>query len=278
MKKVGIGVSVILTACLLITYPATAQVLPGSRVEFIIPPPPMQGVRQVQAVLHRGDGLEYIATAAPNSDSCVILRFTDIAPGEWTASVFATGEGGKMLYLARQTIQVQVGQDREEHVRLEQFQEGRTVVVASWEGTPVYLSDLTPSQSRNIMGGVGRDATYWGQPIILNGVRYAKAVVTHPDVEPGFVEYVLDGHYSRFMARAAILDDALEGGLDDGNATFSVEVDGRRIYTQVLEVRGRQWEDIDLDIKGGRVLRLCIDNANGTTWSDHAAWLEARVF
>lgn len=34
---------------------------------------------------------------------------------------------------------------------------------------------------------------------------------------------------------------------------------------------------VEVDVRGARVLRLGISNGDGKTWSDHAAWINARL-
>jgi hypothetical protein len=143
---------------------------------------------------------------------------------------------------------------------------------------PVYLSDLKETTTFNIMQGVGHDSATWGYPLRVSGVVYQKGIVTHPDRSPGYVEYALDERYSYFKAMIAMLDDCSAGGPYNGNAVFTVEVDGRRVFTSpMLEWDQRNSMGVEVDVRGARVLRLGISNGDGKTWSDHAAWINARL-
>ncbi|MBI4429740.1 MAG: NPCBM/NEW2 domain-containing protein [Ignavibacteriales bacterium] len=115
----------------------------------------------------------------------------------------------------------------------------------------VYLSDLKENSVYNIHGGLGRDATYWGFPIQVDGVRYPKAIVTHPGDFPGFVEYDLNNKYSKFAALIALLDDSGENGAYHGNAVFEVELDGRKVFrSRVLQWGRNSSQNIELDVRG----------------------------
>ncbi len=143
---------------------------------------------------------------------------------------------------------------------------------------PVYLSDLKELAISDIMSGLGRDSANWGYPLRVNGVVYKKGIVTHPDLRPGYVEYALDERYSSFKAMIAMLDDCSAGGQYNGNAVFTVQIDGREVFrSPMLEWDQQNMLNVEVDIRGGRVLRLGVSNGNGRTWSDHAAWISARL-
>jgi hypothetical protein len=143
---------------------------------------------------------------------------------------------------------------------------------------PVYLSDLKELAVYNIMSGVGRDSGYWGGPLQLDGVVYKKGIVTHPDDSPGYVDYTLDERYSYFKATIAMMDDcSLANDPNNGNAVFTVQLDGREVFrSPMLQWNQRNKMEVDIPVRGAQVMRLGISNGNGRKWSDHAAWINAR--
>lgn len=143
---------------------------------------------------------------------------------------------------------------------------------------PVYLSDLKELAIFNIMNGIGHDSANWGYPLRVSGVVYRKGIVTHPELSPGYVEYTLNEQYSYFRAMIAMLDDCSAGGRYNGNAVFTVQIDGREVFkSPMLEWDQLNKMDVEVDVRGARVLKLGISDGDGKTWSDHAAWINARV-
>lgn len=151
-------------------------------------------------------------------------------------------------------------------------------VTTGKNAVPQYLSDLKELYVYNIYSGLGHDSANWGSKLVVNGVRYRKGIVTHPDLSPGYVEYLLDGRYSSFKAMVAMLDDCSLGDPTNGNAVFTVELDGRQAFrSPMLQWNQLNSMDVDVDVRGARVMRLGISNGNGRNWSDHAAWINARL-
>jgi hypothetical protein len=141
----------------------------------------------------------------------------------------------------------------------------------------VYLSDLPESNSGNIQGGLGKDRPHWQSELIIGGRKYAKGLVTHPKAENGswaFVEYALDGSYSRFRATLGSAED--HGRYGKGTMNYGIVIDGRRVVGGAFPVAPAV-KEIDLDIGGAKTLRLEVDNGYDGNNSDHAAWGEARL-
>ncbi len=145
------------------------------------------------------------------------------------------------------------------------------------ESNTVYLSDLQESSSGNVHGGLGKDRPYWQSELILADKRFSKGIVTHPMAENGrraFVEYNLNGQYSYFRATLGSAQD--HGNYGKGTMNYSVLVDGKAMECGPFPVPPSTRE-INVDIRGARMLRLEVDNGYDGNNSDHAAWGNARL-
>jgi NPCBM/NEW2 domain len=151
-------------------------------------------------------------------------------------------------------------------------------------GNAVYLSDRQ-EESSFVHGGLRKDTNYYGEPLVMNGVAYAKSLQTHVEVsgEGNHSEVIYDltkltPARHTFRATVGVSDEA--GG---GSVTFAVQVqtepNGPWVTRyQSLTVRGNQEPlGLQVDVSGARKLRLyCTDAGDGIS-SDHATWAEARL-
>lgn len=143
-------------------------------------------------------------------------------------------------------------------------------------GSDVYLSDMTESRSGDIHGGLGKDKPYWAPELVIGGRRYNKGIVTHPEASSAhaFVEYTLNGGFSRFTATLGSASD--RGNYGNGTMNYYIYVDGRAVEQGHFPPPPATRE-INVPVQGGQTLRLEVDNGGDGNNADHAAWGDARL-
>ncbi|MFD8146411.1 sulfatase-like hydrolase/transferase [Streptomyces sp. NPDC059708] len=142
-----------------------------------------------------------------------------------------------------------------------------------------YLSDLTWISATNGWGPVERDASNGknaagdGPPISFGGTSYPKGLGVHA---PSDIAYHLGGSAVRFTALVGI-DDFSARQSTLGATRAKVYGDGRPLLTTPVLTAAGGPVTVDLDVRGVRVLRLVVEDANDRTSFDHTSWALARV-
>ncbi len=145
----------------------------------------------------------------------------------------------------------------------------------------VWLSDLKPLQVFS-HGGLKLDVDYLGDELSIDGTRFEKGVLIHPESGPEkpYAEVVYDlrpqADKRRFVALIGLEDSATAGSV-----TFAVELfrDGQwqRVFDSPVMTRQSGLAEVRVELAGAERLRLyCGDGGNGIG-SDHAAWGAARL-
>ncbi|MFB7940983.1 sulfatase-like hydrolase/transferase [Streptomyces sp. NPDC056049] len=142
-----------------------------------------------------------------------------------------------------------------------------------------YLSDLPWISAVNGWGPVERDASNGknaagdGTPIAFGGTTYAKGLGVHAYSS---VSYHLGGVADRFTALVGIDDfSARQSALGATRAT--VHGDGRVLATTGVLTAAGGPVPLDVDVRGVRVLRLEVSDANDRTSFDHTSWARAHI-
>ncbi|MFF2198808.1 NPCBM/NEW2 domain-containing protein, partial [Streptomyces sp. NPDC058157] len=142
-----------------------------------------------------------------------------------------------------------------------------------------YLSDLAWISATNGWGPVERDASNGknaagdGPPISFGGTTYPKGLGVHA---PSEIAYHLGGTAVRFTALVGIDDfSARQSAL--GATRAKVYGDGRPLLTTPTLTAAGGPVAVDLDVRGVRVLRLVVEDANDRSSFDHTSWALARV-
>ncbi|MGE7386423.1 NPCBM/NEW2 domain-containing protein [Streptomyces sp. NPDC004126] len=142
-----------------------------------------------------------------------------------------------------------------------------------------YLSDLAWISAANGWGPVERDASNGrnaagdGPPISFGGTAYPKGLGVHA---PSDIAYHLGGAAVRLTSLVGI-DDCSAKQSTAGATRAKVYGDGRLLLTTPVLTAAGGPVAVDLDVRGVRVLRLVVEDANDRTSFDHTSWALARV-
>ncbi|MFE6780719.1 sulfatase-like hydrolase/transferase [Streptomyces sp. NPDC057680] len=142
-----------------------------------------------------------------------------------------------------------------------------------------YLSDLTWIRAVNGWGPVERDTSNGknaggdGTPIAFGGTTYAKGLGVHAHSD---VAFHLGGVGDRFTALVGI-DDFSARQSSAGATRATVYGDDRVLFTSPVLTAAGGPVPVDVDVRGVRVLRLEVADADARTSFDHTSWALARV-
>ncbi|MFF9196331.1 NPCBM/NEW2 domain-containing protein [Streptomyces sp. NPDC014779] len=140
---------------------------------------------------------------------------------------------------------------------------------------PAWASDLVWLKSTNGWGPPERDRSNGesgaadGHTLTLAGTTYAKGIGAHADSD---IEVYLGGRCTRFTADVGI-DDEINGY---GEVAFSLEADGRVLWTSPKLTGASATVPVDVDVTGARHAHLRITDTNGSKSGDHGDWAGAR--
>ncbi|MEU8528246.1 NPCBM/NEW2 domain-containing protein [Streptomyces sp. NPDC048629] len=138
-----------------------------------------------------------------------------------------------------------------------------------------WASDLVWLRSTNGWGPPERDrsngesAAGDGRTLTLAGKTYDKGIGAHADSD---IEVYLGGRCTRLTADVGI-DDEINGY---GEVAFSVEADGKVLWTSPKVTGASATVPVDVDLTGARHVHLRITDTNGSKSGDHGDWAAAR--
>ncbi|MFE7596154.1 sulfatase-like hydrolase/transferase [Streptomyces sp. NPDC057494] len=142
-----------------------------------------------------------------------------------------------------------------------------------------YLSDLPWISAVNGWGPVERDTSNGknaagdGTPIAFGGTTYPKGLGVHAYSD---IAFHLGGAGNRFTALVGI-DDFSARQSSAGATRATVYGDDRVLLTTPTLTAAGGPVPVDVDVRGVRVLRLEVTDANAKTSFDHTSWALARV-
>jgi alpha-galactosidase len=126
-----------------------------------------------------------------------------------------------------------------------------------------YLSDLPPLDARSDFSTFRRDRNYYGGPLKIHGVTYAKGLWANANAT---ADYYLDANCSRLTADLGIDDsDAGTGSID-----YQLFADGTKVYDSGQVTNTTPTLHVDQDMTGVKVLRLVITDAGDGINYDNA--------
>ncbi|UKY49177.1 NPCBM/NEW2 domain-containing protein [Streptomyces inhibens] len=108
-----------------------------------------------------------------------------------------------------------------------------------------------------------------GHPLTLAGKTYAKGIGTHANSD---IEFFAGGRCTSFTADAGIDDEIA----DYGAVTFSVEADGKVLWTSPRLTGKSAPVAVDVPLGGARHVRLKVTDTDGKKSGDHGDWAGAR--
>lgn len=138
-----------------------------------------------------------------------------------------------------------------------------------------WASDLEWLSQANGYGPAERDRSNGesgaadGHPLTLAGKTYGKGIGTHADSD---LEFFTGGRCTSFTADAGIDDEIA----DYGQAAFSVEGDGKVLWTSPKMTGTSAPVAVDVPLGGVRHVRLKVTDTDGKKSGDHGDWAGAR--
>ncbi|MGW1000258.1 NPCBM/NEW2 domain-containing protein [Streptomyces sp. NPDC002520] len=138
-----------------------------------------------------------------------------------------------------------------------------------------WASDLVWLKSTNGWGPPERDRSngesgaHDGHTLTLAGKTYDKGIGAHADSD---IEVYLGGRCTRFTTDVGI-DDEINGY---GEVAFSVEADGKVLWTSPKVTGASATVPADVDVTGARHVRLRVTDTNNSKTGDHGDWAAAR--
>ncbi|PBC81490.1 MULTISPECIES: NPCBM/NEW2 domain-containing protein [unclassified Streptomyces] len=138
-----------------------------------------------------------------------------------------------------------------------------------------WASDLEWLSQTNGYGPAERDRSNGesgaadGHPLTLAGKTYGKGIGTHADSD---LEFFTGGRCTSFTADAGIDDEIA----DYGQVAFSVEGDGKVLWTSPKLTGTSAPVAVDVPLGGVRHVRLKVTDTDGKKSGDHGDWAGAR--
>jgi alpha-galactosidase len=133
----------------------------------------------------------------------------------------------------------------------------------------VRLTDLDLSKMRQGWGKPQINRSIREQPLAIAGQKFTNGVGTHAS---SLLYIDLAGGTDRFQAAVGV-DDAANG---PATIDFKILGDGRKLFESGLMKPGDKAKEIDLDLKGIKMLLLLVGDGGDGVNFDHANWAEAR--
>ncbi len=137
-----------------------------------------------------------------------------------------------------------------------------------------YLSTMTPTATNNLYGSVLNDIDHTTNPLILDGVSYARGLGMHAPLSGAATADYAIGGATTFKATIGI-NDYTTGTF--GSVIFRVYVDNVLQYTSATLSSISSPIDVSINTTGGTTLRLEVDNAGNGNTADHSVWFNARL-
>ncbi|WP_045235245.1 NPCBM/NEW2 domain-containing protein, partial [Deinococcus pimensis] len=139
--------------------------------------------------------------------------------------------------------------------------------------TTNHLSDLTPTSATNAWGPIEKDQSNGeqaqgdGRPLTVRGTTTPKGLGVHA---ASTVTYTLGAQCTTLTGSVGI-DDETKGR---GSAVFSLQGDGRTLYTSPKVTGTSAAVSFNVDVTGVQTLKLIVTDGGDGIDYDHADWLD----
>lgn len=144
------------------------------------------------------------------------------------------------------------------------------------------LSEVLETAAEGTFASMMRDGNWLGEPIVLDGVRYAHGIGVQTSPDPCSVTYDLTGAgWNHLRSLLGIEVDAPKLSQQEKDNTlvqFVVAGDGKELYRSPMLHWDSKPQLLDLDIHAVKVLKLSV--ITGATWHNAARsvdWADLRV-
>jgi len=144
-----------------------------------------------------------------------------------------------------------------------------SIVKSNQTERTVWLSSLNLEKMTSGWNAPQKDKSIQSKPLRIGGIQFENGVGTHAN---SLMHVDLKGSCRRFSAYVGI-DDEVEGKA--GSVRFKIYADGKRLYDSGVIKAGEKAREVDVDLKGCKIMKLVVDAAGDSTSHDHANWAQA---
>ena len=136
----------------------------------------------------------------------------------------------------------------------------------------VWLDELDVGKAASGWGPAKRNRSVEGKPLTIAGRTFARGLGTHA---PGVFRINLDGAAARFTACVGV-DDEVAKRPSQASVEFKVLGDGVVLWQSGIVKRLQPARQVDVDLKGIKLLELVVTDGGDGYACDHADWAEAK--
>lgn len=140
------------------------------------------------------------------------------------------------------------------------------------EEKAVWLDELDLDGMKQGFGHPGRRQSVEGKVLTVAGHAYGRGVGTHA---PSSLTLDLKGRATHFQARVGIDDEKKS---QPGSVEFLLMGDGKILGRSGLMTGGQEPRLLEVDLKAVKQLELRVADGGDGNNSDHADWLQARIY
>jgi len=136
----------------------------------------------------------------------------------------------------------------------------------------VWLDELDAGKATTGWGPAQPNRSVEGKPLTIAGQTYARGLGTHA---PGVLRISLGGAAARFTARVGV-DDEVAKRPSKASVEFKIIGDGVVLWQSGIVKRLEPARQVDVDLKGIKLLDLVVTDGGDGYACDHADWADAR--
>ncbi len=134
----------------------------------------------------------------------------------------------------------------------------------------VWLDEIKPLEHKQGFGSLKMNRSLDNNPLKIGEKTYSHGLGTHANAE---TLYSLAGRYGKFEAECGI--DGESGR--NGSCVFQVWADGKKLFDSGLMRGGEAAQQISVDIRHRKILKLVVLDGGDGGQVDHADWANAKL-